>query len=99
LTASATTPHNAWFTPVHFLAGMSIGVFALWGATFARVPQRPYLFALALAVSIGTAWELWEYALGLTAFPTDVADTVLDLVADMAGALSAVALVRYYTKA
>ena len=59
------------------------------------------IFAIALSVSFGVFWEMYEwFMLEITAkqfFTMTLQDTILDLVADTVGAV-VVAFVYYFTK-
>lgn len=83
---------------MHFLGGFLIGGLSAWGArrfdetmTFSRV----VVVVLVAVALVGVGWEVFEYLTGQYAGqPGIVADTILDLVMDVLGALFAVVLFR-----
>lgn len=88
-----------WFDILmHFLGGAWVGLMALWlfglpgmRARFRKL-KSPLAAVLASAVLVGVVWELFEYATDVT-FTAEgyAADTALDLVMDIVGALAAYA--------
>lgn len=88
-----------WFDYLmHFLGGLSLGLFSIWVAhvsgIFGRsVPNLTRLFFTCFlpVLFIGVAWEVFEYAYGLTQATEDTyaLDVAHDLIADMVGALLA----------
>jgi hypothetical protein len=77
-----------FFAPAHYLGGVAVGVFVhLLGRVLGM--RMHAWHCLAAILFIGTAWELWEYALGLAEYPRDLFDTVSDYVMDTAGAFTA----------
>lgn len=87
-----------WFDNVmHFLAGFGGGFVVVWFLFDAGIfyKRPPTIFESVLGASlclmvVGIAWEVFEYANGLTLSTEGyILDTIHDLVADTAGALSA----------
>lgn len=80
----------SWFDiPTHLLGGMVIvfGIFLvpLFGV---RLHKRHYSFwyVLGYVLLIGIAWELFEMAIGMTRFETNVVnDLLIDLAMDLVG--------------
>jgi len=74
------------YSPAHFLGGVSVGFFALWlGQMFHK--RVTFLHCMYLILAIGGAWEIWEFALGLSSFPASAIDSISDLMLDAAGTL------------
>jgi hypothetical protein len=81
-----------WFDmPMHFLGGFLVVSAVLWCVTFIPLPwalsklNRPAL-ALASALIIGIAWEVFEYTAGITrGEPGYWFDTLHDLALDLFG--------------
>lgn len=74
---------NVWFDiPMHFLGGLTIGVFA--AALVYRF--RPWFFVLLSTVAF-VGWEVFEYLFGIPKEANYVFDTSLDLLMDALGAL------------
>lgn len=83
---SEVAPNFLWYSPVHFLGGVCVGIFTLWLADVLKVRNMLALCLVLIAV-IGIGWEIWEYASGYTSYPADTFDTFTDLVFDTLGAL------------
>ncbi|OGZ08125.1 MAG: hypothetical protein A2942_02740 [Candidatus Lloydbacteria bacterium RIFCSPLOWO2_01_FULL_50_20] len=97
--------------PVHILGGMWIALFGL--ATYyasAHIKEKEhsvffvFLFAVALTMTIGLGWELYEFGVDHAVGDTGagLADTLLDLTNDLIGALIAALLfirLGYHKKA
>ncbi|MBI2673928.1 MAG: hypothetical protein HYX23_01450 [Candidatus Zambryskibacteria bacterium] len=76
-----------WFDiMMHLLAGFSGGLVMAWffGPTSTL---RLVVFVLVGMLTIGIAWEVLEYALNLIQPIRYWQDTILDLIADMTGAI------------
>jgi len=76
--------------PMHFLGGFASAVFLI-GLLYRR---RPLLLAVAI-VAIAVGWEVFEYVFRLPRDPNYAFDTLLDLVMDTIGAISAYVIARY----
>lgn len=89
------SPHFLLYAPAHFLGGISVGIFVLYACSVAGWrPRLPYI--VVAVVAVGTAWELWEYGLGLTEYPADSIDALSDYVMDISGAVLAYRFLRYH---
>jgi hypothetical protein len=92
-----------WFDiVVHFFGGALVALTTFWFLFIARViPRVPATMnafmasALVITLSIGIAWEIFEYS--INAFPAThyLLDTAIDLIADVVGALTAMLYVRH----
>ncbi|MEN9390570.1 MAG: hypothetical protein RLZZ283_670 [Candidatus Parcubacteria bacterium] len=72
---------------IHALGGVVVKAIAhVLGA-------RPYARPIAVAVVVGCAWEIMEYAAGIRLGANYALDTVLDVVADTVGAVVLCAIV------
>jgi len=87
-----------WFDYImHFLGGLSIGLFVLWGALrfgFLSGGERDdvwiIMMALIAVLIIGISWEIFEYMNGLTQSTESYSlDVVHDLWSDVLGAFLA----------
>jgi len=86
-----------WFDILmHFLGGVVVGLGAMWalmGFSFTqKIPlsDRRTLFLLLFSVAVvGIGWEIMELKFGLYGTSSYAADTSLDLVMDLTGALAA----------
>jgi len=87
-----------WFdNVVHFLGGLSIGLFVLWVMSFLnffskrqRSFARVIIIVLILIFVIGVGWEIFEYMNGLTQSTENYSlDIAHDLLADVFGAFCA----------
>ncbi|MEX0932373.1 MAG: hypothetical protein WDZ61_00565 [Parcubacteria group bacterium] len=93
-----------WFdTMMHFLGGLSIGMFIIWVSSKAGflgvgIPPRgrAMTVVLILIAVIGVGWEVFEYIFNIAKSTEDsyVLDTIADLVADMVGGFTAVIVGR-----
>ena len=74
-----------WFDVVtHINGGVWAACFASW--LFALRGIRPqFFYCLLIVFAIGVAWEIFEAAVGLTQFPEDLLDTIMDLCNDVIG--------------
>lgn len=77
---------------MHALGGFLIAGFLLWLVAFEvpasirpRVPRL--VLAVLLALIIGVLWEIFEYVFGISGASEHGLDTILDLGADVGGAL------------
>lgn len=81
--------------PMHFLGGMSLAMSSLY------ILKRPKYILLA-SLLLGLAWEWFEVAYNLTGWPFGTTkyymDTSLDIVMDMAGALTVWIISKYLRK-
>lgn len=77
---------------MHLLGGLCLGLFFVWLG--GRLGSWSSLVVLALVMAIGVAWEVFEYAYGITGVVQGsyALDLVLDLVADFLGVLAALAI-------
>jgi hypothetical protein len=76
-----------WFDiPLHLLGGIAVGLFGAWVLTVRELPIS-FLFCVAMALGVGVAWEIFEYAshMGGSAFMGYTVDTIKDLVDDVLG--------------
>ena len=83
--------------PMHFAGGVLIGALSLWVAgRLGRTLRAGGLFWIALAV--GVAWEIFEYAVGAVAVSRDSysLDTLIDLAMDVCGAFLPLLLSRFF---
>lgn len=87
-----------WFDSLmHFLGGLSAGLFSLWvwyvsGLLGREVPTRKQVFITTLiwVMIVGVGWEFFEYVNGIANPIGNYAlDTFNDLVADFVGAVVA----------
>jgi len=53
-----------------------------------------FICVLLAAIIIGVAWEVFEKFIGFTSY-LDIEDTVIDLIADVAGAMAAFGVYRF----
>jgi hypothetical protein len=85
-----------WFDIfMHFLGGIAAGLLALWLYSQGNRRGNEFWAALLGALIIGIAWEVYEYAAGVTyALDAYTFDTATDLVMDLVGALVPVWYVR-----
>jgi hypothetical protein len=83
--------------PMHFLGGLWVALFSLawlfrspYVGSNERSPFFVWMFALAVTLLVGLVWELFEFNLStIVGFSErDLGDTLLDLVMDVAGAVS-----------
>jgi len=86
---------------VHFLGGFWVGGLALWFCFFRKSSNttlgnlKVYIISILAVIVIGVLWELFEFSLDtFVVFQTNnVLDTISDLAADVAGALTASILI------
>lgn len=82
-----------WFdTFMHFLGGLSIGLFLLWLFKIKREWT-----VLVLIFAVGAGWEAFEHIFGIanpSLGETYLEDTTFDLIADLFGAFIAAFFVR-----
>ncbi len=93
---------------MHFLGGFWFGFSTLWILFFSgylKIPDRKtfgffVLVAFCSSISVGIAWEIFEYIAGVTSFVDGyVFDTVKDLIMDtFGGIVSAIFLYKAYQK-
>lgn len=84
----AFTPHFLRYAPAHALGGVAVGICALYLAAVFNVTPRLW-HVLVLIALVGTAWEVWEYAIGAVVYPAEIFDLLSDYVADALGAVAA----------
>jgi hypothetical protein len=80
---------------VHFLAGVCIGVAALWLYTVLKkttvLNAKKFLFlSFSAAIVVGALWEVYELGVGITSLSDGAAyvtDTLSDLLMDVTGGL------------
>jgi VanZ family protein len=87
-----------WFDILmHFLAGFSGGLFAIWFVFYAglfskRAPtilEAIFVSLLAIAI-VGVVWEIFEYLNGITLSTQSYSlDVTYDIIADLVGAIVA----------
>jgi hypothetical protein len=98
-----------WDLFVHANSGLLVGLLGfIWAFLlfyFNRVRARPgfvLLFAVALAMLVGSVWEILEYALdqllGWNMQRSGLVDTMWDLIADLVGALTAAVIGSIYLR-
>lgn len=81
----------------HFLGGLWVGLMTLWIASiFISKPStvkrsNVVILSLVATLVIGIAWEIFEYQAGIavSTYEKYVGDTILDLIMDTLGALTA----------
>ncbi len=81
---------------MHFLGGFLISLFVIyiykkleWFEEFKNKKCIYICSIIAATLIIGLTWELWEVFIGFTDTLTDAVDTVVDVVMDLFGAISA----------
>lgn len=88
--------------PLHILGGMLVAFsFYLLPVIRIRLPRRyPQLvYVIALALIVGTLWELFEYAIGETEFGAGFAfDTLRDIGMDTVGAIAGFYFIRQFNE-
>lgn len=83
--------HYVWFdVPVHYLGGLTIGVFAV---TLLKTRHSLLFAALVAGVIIG--WEVFEFALGIPRKSNYWFDTSLDVLMGTCGAVLAYIAARF----
>jgi len=92
---------------VHFGGGFWAGGMVVWGyqrlfPSLSQNTSRIAFITLALlgAFVIGMWWEIYEVLIGSILLPSEeyFSDTVIDLIADMVGAIAAALLFLYLSK-
>ncbi len=89
-----------WYDiPMHFLGGFTIGILAVFiFFTSLYIPSTSklkdnrvilFMFTIGFTLIVGLAWEVWELFFRLTDVFTDQLDTVVDLVMDFCGSVTA----------
>jgi len=92
--------------PMHFLGGVWVGLVALWLWYYSGLmrkregaPTHPLAIALVGGMAFGVVWEAYELLLtfvgGITLPSNYVPDSLLDLVMDACGAVTAYGLWRH----
>lgn len=81
---------------MHFLGGLLIGLIVLFVFFTSEKIDFPkenrlmvIIFSISLVLVVGLLWELWELYVGIANLFTDSADTIMDLVMDIIGAIFA----------
>ncbi len=100
-----------WDTALHGFSGLLLGVFGFLlvyvlnenrSVDMTLRPGFLALFAFLFAVSFGTLWEIFEFAMdqlfGLTMQNNSLADTMWDLIADAIAAAATSALAWWYLR-
>ena len=84
-----------WFDLMtHFLGGIWAALFFYWvDSAFGRASNL--LLVVGSALLLGMAWEVFELAAGISNAPNYVSDTLIDLLMDILGVLSAAAVVKF----
>lgn len=77
-----------WFDNLmHFLGGLALGVYIVWFLNPEKRSLDSFLTTLACLLTLGIAWEVFEYVNDLTYSTEGYAlDTALDLTMDALGA-------------
>jgi|AntRauTorckE6833_2_1112554.scaffolds.fasta_scaffold00357_27 hypothetical protein len=92
----------SWFDILmHFLGGFLVAIFTIFilysYSDFENLKKHKiFLFSLIIGATlvVGLGWELWEIFVGFTNTFRDLNDTIMDIVMDTVGAISAI----YYSK-
>jgi hypothetical protein len=91
-----------WFDiMMHFLGGISIGLFLYWFFYRSAIVSPPrmsfWAFIVGGTILIGVAWEIFEYVMHFTYTSREsyVLDTSLDLLMDVLGACAAGIAARF----
>lgn len=84
-----------WYDmPMHFLGGLWVGLCTGWLLEWFQVPRRRDITIFLASLAVGVAWEVFEYAVGLTRGEIGfVFDTAHDLLNDVAGGLLAALII------
>lgn len=91
-----------WFDVLmHFISGSGVAFLLLSFYKFVRVGsfKRLFIKVCLWVFIIGVAWEIYEYALGITSFAQGidyVTDTASDLIMDVCGGIVALLHVKKY---
>ena len=91
-----------WFDIImHFLGGSVIGLIALftyYTSGYVKFPKEHFATVFAMTIGtvlvVGLLWELWELFMGFSNVFEDQTDTVIDIIMDTLGGITAV----YYAK-
>lgn len=79
---------------MHFLGGLTLGVFMAWLFRIEERSADKLLKLFTLVMVLGVVWELFEYVSGITFSTQNYGmDTVQDIIMDALGALVAYYLV------
>lgn len=84
---------------MHFLAGITIGLFVTWLLLVHRPVMTPTMslyMTLAATLAIGVLWEFFEVWAGVPREANFAFDTKMDIVADVFGGLVANLLARKF---
>lgn len=86
--------YDWWDTLLHLLGGLTVGLWCGAVAVALRMPAlRAFLFTFGAILAVAVAWEVWEYATGLTGgTPGYWEDTTKDIINGCIGAVAAWAL-------
>jgi hypothetical protein len=85
---------------VHFFAGVVVALFTLWtilrfaGVNHVLWTRFSLYVVLASIIVVGTIWELFEHAVGISRGVNFKFDTSLDFLMDILGSVSATYIVR-----
>jgi hypothetical protein len=88
----------SWFDILmHFLGGFLVAIFTIFilysYSDFENLKKHKiFLFSLIIGATlvVGLGWELWEIFVGFTNTFRDLNDTIMDIVMDTVGAISAI---------
>lgn len=86
-------------TSVHFLAGITIGLFVTWFVLAHRTHISPTVslyLTLAVTLAVGVMWEFFEVWVGIPRESNFVFDTKMDIIADIFGGLVANLIARKF---
>ncbi|HTR18658.1 MAG TPA: hypothetical protein VMH91_01595 [Candidatus Paceibacterota bacterium] len=85
-----------WDIPLHILGGLWVALAGTWFFGLFGIRVRP-MQAIALAFSVGVAWELFEYLFGIggSLFMSYPVDTAKDLFDDVLGGAVGALLLGY----
>jgi len=91
-----------WFDILmHFLGGFLVAIFTIfilysYGNFEELKKHKIFLFSLIIGATlvVGLTWELWEIFVGFTNTLKDLNDTIIDVIMDTIGGLSAI----YYSR-
>ena len=86
---------NRFYSPFHFAGGFLVA-FLLFSIT------GNYLYAVFGTLGVGVLWEIYEYLLWILVlkekrFKQERKDTINDLILDVLGGLSALAVLRFFS--
>lgn len=75
---------------MHFLGGLTIGILIAWFLGIEDRSLRLFLILFVLVMSVGIAYEIFEYVYGLTLSTEEYSlDTIHDLIMNAVGATAA----------